>query len=170
MPEPFLLTEREASAYLSFRHASLVESPWAFMSSPDDDRFRTVEKLKKRPHDPENVIVVVARDDDQREILASAGVVRETKLKARHRACVWGVYCLPTERGKGYGRAVVERAIETARSWPGVERLELSVSVHDPAPLALYESLGFKVWGREPDALRLDGRSFDELHMVLRLT
>ncbi|KAF0244501.1 MAG: hypothetical protein FD180_2462 [Planctomycetota bacterium] len=30
-------------------------------------------------------------------------------------------------------------------------------------------SLGFKAWGREPDALRLNGRAFSEVHMSLAL-
>jgi RimJ/RimL family protein N-acetyltransferase len=36
------------------------------------------------------------------------------------------------------------------------------------AAIALYESLGFVVFAREADAVRLDGQSRDELQMHLR--
>jgi len=41
----------------------------------------------------------------------------------------------------------------------------LGVSAEAPAAQALYESLGFAAWGREPRAIRTDGRDVDEIHM-----
>lgn len=178
MLTPRLLNPDDADAYLAFRRAALIESPWAFMSSPDDDHARSLEALRANLRESENIIVAMMRDDDADDaveavgagrILAAAGVLRERKIKARHRAFIWGVYCVPAARGNGYGRAVVHRAIEVAKSWPGVERITLSVSVHHPAAIGLYRSLGFEEWGREPDALRVDGRSYDEIHMFLRV-
>jgi RimJ/RimL family protein N-acetyltransferase len=62
---------------------------------------------------------------------------------------------------------VVSAAIETARTWPRIEAVILTVSENAPAARALYESLGFIPWGFEPDALRVDGRSYAETHMRL---
>jgi len=60
-------------------------------------------------------------------------------------------------------------AIETARSWPGVDYVGLSVSVRSQAALRLYQRLGFVVWGTEPDVARVGGTDYDEVHLALRL-
>ena len=60
-------------------------------------------------------------------------------------------------------------AIEVARRWEGVDYLDLGVSENAPAAQALYESLGFRAWGREPESLEVDGRRYDEIFMSLRL-
>lgn len=162
------LDPREAPAYCELRRRSLHESAWAFLASPEDDIACDPEQLINRISDPENVIIVASDEADPGRFIASAGVARQQRAKVRHRAIIWGVYCLPEFRGRGVGRAVTSAAIETARSWDGVGQIELCVSHNAAAAISLYESLGFEVWGRHPDAMRIDGTSYDEVHLVLR--
>lgn len=100
---------------------------------------------------------------------AVAGIAREEALKRRHIAVIWGVYVRPAVRGMGLGRKVVAHAIEVARSWPEIASLHLAVSSNAPQAKRLYESLGFVEWGYEPDAIRIEGRSFGEHHMSLAI-
>ena len=67
------------------------------------------------------------------------------------------------------GRAVVCAAIDLARSWDGVDYVDLGVSENAPDARNLYERLGFVAWGREPESLQIDDRRFDEIYMCLRL-
>ncbi|MCC6426486.1 MAG: GNAT family N-acetyltransferase [Phycisphaerales bacterium] len=113
---------------------------------------------------PESAIAAVVEGD---RVLAAAGVVREQKVKRRHVAMIWGVYVTPSARSRGLGRAVMLAGIEAARGWGGVGTIELSVSESSPAAQRLYDSVGFVAWGREPEALRVDGRSFAEIHMQM---
>jgi len=59
-------------------------------------------------------------------------------------------------RGKGYGRLLVEAAIERARS-RGCARIQLDVNTANEPALKLYESFGFRAvhnpakWGDSPD-------------------
>lgn len=59
-------------------------------------------------------------------------------------------------RGRGYGRTLIEAAIERARS-RGCGRIQLEANQNNRVAVALYESLGFKsshlpdFWGPEPD-------------------
>ncbi len=47
-------------------------------------------------------------------------------------------------------------------------KVTLSVDSANVAAIALYESLGFVVFAREADAVRLDGQPRDDLQMHLR--
>jgi RimJ/RimL family protein N-acetyltransferase len=50
-----------------------------------------------------------------------------------------------------------------------VTQVKLSVNTENEKAAALYRSLGFEVYGREPRAMRVDGRYHDEDLMLLRL-
>jgi ribosomal protein S18 acetylase RimI-like enzyme len=69
----------------------------------------------------------------------------------RFRAAIWSdaaesylaeLYVVPASRGRGLGRALMETAIEVARS-RGADHMDLGTSEDDVAARSLYESLGF---------------------------
>src|SRR6476469_8876069 len=60
------------------------------------------------------------------------------------------LYVAPAKRGQGLGRALLERAMETARR-QGAARMELGTSEDDVAARALYESAGFSNREGRPD-------------------
>ncbi|MBC7772560.1 MAG: N-acetyltransferase [Pyrinomonadaceae bacterium] len=169
MPSRRLLPAH-ADMYADLRREMLVDSPWAFGSSADDDRFRDPGVVRSALAGEETMILGVL-DAAETRVLAAAGVVREAKAKRRHIATMWGVYVAPEARGRGFGRAVVAGAVEAAKSVykPAVGAIELSVSEHALAARRLYESLGFTAWGIEPDALRVEGKSYAEIHMQMSI-
>lgn len=168
-PSPRLLTPADADAYVALRREMLEDSPWAFLASPGGDRASDAAGVAGRLAAGENAIAVVDDADGSRRLVASAGVVHESPAKIRHRALIWGVYVTPRARGHGCGEAVMRLAIETARSWAGVEVITLSASERSVGALRLYRRLGFVEWGVEPDAVRIGGESGAEVHMQLRL-
>lgn len=86
----------------------------------------------------------------------------------KHRGTLWGVYVAPQVRGAGLGRRVVEQVLAHART--RVMQVHLSVTVGNAAALALYQGLGFELYGTEPRALKVDGRFLDEYLMLLRFS
>jgi GNAT superfamily N-acetyltransferase len=60
------------------------------------------------------------------------------------------LYVVPVERGHGLGRALMEAAIDVARS-EGADYMDLGTGEDDVAARALYESLGFGNRGGKPD-------------------
>jgi ribosomal protein S18 acetylase RimI-like enzyme len=60
------------------------------------------------------------------------------------------LYVVPDRRGEGLGRALMEVAIELARS-EGAAHMELGTAETDVAARALYESLGFNNTEGRPD-------------------
>ena len=87
-----------------------------------------------------------------------AGSPAEGICQLRYRHCVWlgagdctleDLYVEPGARGSGFGRALVEAALESARE-RGCARVVLDTRDTNTAAVALYESVGFSS-GRGPD-------------------
>lgn len=162
----FRLTPADAARYVRLRARMLVDTPAAFAASPADDVVLDAAFVARALAGPENAIFAV---EAAGELVAAAGVMRQTKAKFRHRADIWGVYVEPAHRGQGHARAILAAAIELARSWPGVEWLDIGVSAATPGAQALYESLGFVAWGRSPEATLVGDQRHDEIFLALRL-
>ena len=159
------LAPGEIDAFLELRREALAVEPLAFAASPEDDRGSSAEFMRESLGDPDNAAVLGAFDGE--ELVGIAGVGRFSKKKQAHRAIIWGMYVSPAGRGRGLGRALLDAAVERARSWPGVLQVQLSVTDAAPEARRLYESAGFREWGVEPRALGKDGQYVTERHLVL---
>lgn len=160
------LSPAHAPEYVSLRREMLADSPWSFLASPEQDRGCDVEKVRTSLARTDAAIFAVREGD---RLVAAAGVAREEALKKRHIATIWGVYVTPAVRGRGMARAVVSAAMNEAKSWPGIGSIQLAVSSNAPVARRLYESLGFREWGNEPDAVRINGVSYSEHHMAMAI-
>jgi len=77
----------------------------------------------------------------------------------RFRPAIWSeglecylaeLYVVPSRRGRGLGRAIMEAAIAAARA-EGADTMDLGTSEDDVAARALYERLGFSNREGKPD-------------------
>lgn len=161
------LHPEDAASLVSLRREALESHPLAFGASTEDDRGLSLEFMQTSLAVLEGQAVFGSFEGDG--LTGMVGVVRASRVKIRHKAHIWGMYVSPRARGKGAGRALLEAAIGQARAWPGVEQLHLSVTDAAVAAGRLYESAGFRIWGRESRSLQWDGRFVDELHLVLDL-
>lgn len=155
--------EHELAAYVRLRQEALAAHPLAFTASPADDFASSVETLSAQMKNAPDWVLFVAWDGG---LAGSAGVIRDRYLKAAHRMHLWGMYVSPGHRGRGIGMALLAAAIEHARSVPGIASLHLGVSDNALEARRLYERAGFRAWGVEPDALRVEGESVDEIRMI----
>jgi len=98
-----------------------------------------------------------------------AGCHRESAVKHRHGAHIWGVYVAPEHRRTGLGRRLFIATIDRARTWPDLESLWLDVTTVNEGARALYASCGFRTAGTKPRSLKVGDRYYDEELMVLDL-
>jgi ribosomal protein S18 acetylase RimI-like enzyme len=162
------LTESDAADFWSLRLEALENDSAAFFESAEEFRALPIDAVIARLRTAgDDNFVVGAFDGGQ--LVGTAGFVREQRIKARHKGRVWGMYVAPAVRGKGVGRALLEALLRTAQTLDGLEQVVLSVTEGQKAAQALYRSLGFEVWGREPDALYDHGHPLAEDYMMLKL-
>jgi len=126
-----------------------------------DDLFR-----ERTRNDPENFITGAFAGT---QLIGSCGGLREDSVKRRHIGIIWGMYLDPDHRGSGLAKRMLEATIKRLKAIQGLEQIQLSVTAGNLAATRLYESVGFVEYGREPAALKVAGRNYDELLMSLPL-
>jgi len=181
---PIRLTPDDAWRYTRLRTRMLRDAPWAFAASEAEEGALDPARFAKTLGEPDTAIFAIEApeptspvggvtegpSEDGRELIAAAGISRVSRPKLSHRAEVWGVFVDPAYRGRGLARTLLTATIDLARGrWPGVDYVDLGVSEGSPVARHLYESLGFRAWGREPESLEYNGRRYDEIFMALRI-
>jgi ribosomal protein S18 acetylase RimI-like enzyme len=100
-------------------------------------------------------------------LVGMAGYFVHPEAKRAHKATLVGMYVQPSARKRGIARRLVRTVIEAART--RVEFIQLNVVSNNEAARKLYAEFGFTEYGREPKALKVEGRYLDELLLVLPL-
>lgn len=95
------------------------------------------------------------------EMVGTVGLVRNQRLKHQHKASLVGMYVAPEAAGHGVGRALLTEVLALAGQVQGLRQIQLLVSSNNEPARHLYESLGFRRYGREVEALCIDGQFHD---------
>jgi ribosomal protein S18 acetylase RimI-like enzyme len=95
------------------------------------------------------------------ELRGIAAFLTRQGQKEAHKGMLVGMYVRPDARNAGIGRWLAEAVIEHARR--EVEILQLSVVAGNEPARHLYTSLGFVEYGLEKNALKENGRYWDEV-------
>ncbi|MBO4213035.1 MAG: GNAT family N-acetyltransferase [Clostridia bacterium] len=121
-----------------------------FLASYADENSRDIEKERKfldGLYNSENEVEILAFIDGKAVGTAGINAVGR-KFKTRHRA-EFGVCVLKDFWGLGIGRALTDACVECAKK-AGYAQLELDVVAENAPAIALYKSVGFVEYGRNP--------------------
>ena len=159
-------TERDGQAVLDaflLAHAQtdmlLTYPDETSMSAQEEGRF-----LQKRTESADEIEILAELDGS---VVGTAGIgCVGRKEKIRHRA-EFGVSVDKAYWWLGIGRALTEACIECARA-AGYVQLELEAVADNSRAVALYRSLGFVEYGRNPKGFRSRLSGWQEL-LLMRL-
>ena len=162
------LDEGDFQAFLSIQNDALQHAPEVFGS--DYDWYDALSLLSKEQRYqkylfyPHKYLLAAFESDGQ--LVGMIGFSTEhNRSKVRHKGLIWGMYVLPSHRGRGIATSLVDSVIETAREI-GVELIQLSVGTRNEASYELYLRSGFTVYGTEARAMKVDEEYVDEYLMV----
>ncbi len=150
------------------RLRGLREHPDAFTSSHAEESERPLVATERRlaPDSGDWVFGAFTAG----KLAGVTGLSREPRAKNRHKASIFGMYVASEHGRRGVGAALMRQVIETARSQPGLEQLVLTVTDTNVAARTLYEQFGFRSFGVEPRAIRVNDVYYDKNHMILFLS
>lgn len=157
-----LLTDKDFELWKTLRLEALQSFPESFGSSYEEEVLYTEENWKKILEN--NYIFGIFIEN---ELVASACYAPFSNIKGKHRGIVWGVYTKSTYRKKGFSKILMQKLISHAQS--KVMQLHLSCTTTNQNAFDLYEKLGFKIYGTDPKALKINDKYYDEYLMVLDL-
>jgi len=160
------LTDADADVYQAIRLRSLREYPEAFGSSYEEERERKPDQIVSLLTNPD---VKVFGAFSGAELIGIVAILRNSRIKTRHRSNIGGMYVASEARGQGVGRALIEAALKHARSCDGVEDVTLAVTVGNDAARHLYTQMGFTTYGVDPRYIKTNGRFYDIEWMILRI-
>ncbi|WP_425415445.1 N-acetyltransferase family protein [Peribacillus loiseleuriae] len=156
----------DAENYRNFRLEGLQNKPESFGSSYEEEKENLIETYKSRFQSDESFTFVAFENE---KLIGVVTLVKENKLKLKHKANIFAMYVSPETQGIGIGKSLMVKAIKKAKGLKGIEQIYLTVVTTNESAKKLYSFLGFEVFGREKRALKLNNTYFDEEHMVLFL-
>lgn len=160
------LTAEDAEAFSALRRMVAADNPVPLGLGMNEELARPLQGFRDQLSAPSNAVLGAFVGG---ALAATAAVAPSGPFaSSRHKLVLWGTFVAPAYRRKGLGRTVVRHAIEHARQ-TGARRVHLAMYLPNPAARALYESLGFVVWGTEPEAVCIDGIYHDAIQMGLLL-
>jgi RimJ/RimL family protein N-acetyltransferase len=163
MPDSEITVRRllpaDSCIYRDIRLEALLTSPEAFSSAYEAESAEPLEWFASRLQR-----AAVFGAFERSDLLGVAGFFNQQGRKEAHKGGLWGMYVRSRARNTGIGKRLAAAVIDCASQ--RVELIQLSmVSGNEPAR-RLYAGLGFVEYGIEKNALKHNGRYWDEVLMA----
>ncbi|MBN8952018.1 MULTISPECIES: GNAT family N-acetyltransferase [unclassified Rhizobium] len=155
------LQRDDTSLFREIRLEGLNRHPEAFGASHEEEEAYSLAQIGDRIES--NAVFGGFADDGA--LVGVVAVARSRGVKMRHIATIWGMYVRPQGRGTGLSRLLMVAALDEARRT--CRSIRLTVVSSNAAAIRLYESLGFKAWAVDIEALKVGDTYHDEILMRL---
>lgn len=143
------LNKQDAIEYKELRLNSLLESPFAFSDSYDDQLFKTVADYQIEISKDGNPLECFALGafSNENQLIGFVKFKRDSRSKARHRASLYSLYVDPSYRGNGIARKLVLELLKIIKPIKDIEQLQLSTIITRNSLIEFYQNFGFEILG-----------------------
>ena len=159
-------TEQDGQALLDIFNLTHAQTDF-LLTYPEESTYTVEEEaefLKQKTESTDEIEILAELDG---AVVGTAGIeCVARKEKTRHRA-EFGISVDKSYWGLGIGRALTEACMECAKS-AGYVQVELKAVAENKNALALYKSVGFVEYGRNPKGFRSRMSDWQEL-VLMRL-
>ena len=159
-------TEQDGQALLDIFNLTHAQTDF-LLTYPEESTYTVEEEaefLKQKTESTDEIEILAELDG---AVVGTAGIeCVARKEKTRHRA-EFGISVDKAYWGLGIGRALTEACMECAKS-AGYVQVELKAVAENKNALALYKSVGFVEYGRNPKGFRSRMSDWQEL-VLMRL-
>jgi ribosomal protein S18 acetylase RimI-like enzyme len=163
------LISKDLNTFFNLRLEALLNSPTAFLASYEEEKSLAASFYEKPIMQNKIGNLILGAFIDQ-NLIGFIGVYQEEKQKTKHKANIWGMYVQPSYRNQGVGKMLMDNLFAYIRNNLNSVVINISVEASNLAAKKLYESYGFKTWGIEPKAMKINDEFYDEAHMALSIT
>lgn len=158
------LTTVDYEPYFSLRLQSLRECPHMYATNAGDWQNAPRHVIEHHLHASEINQAPILGVWQDNELVALIGLKPESRPTVAHKATLWGLYVARPHRRQGIGKKLLARAIAVAREIEPLRQLRAVVNATSQEATSLFESSGFKRFGIEPRAKRIDGTYHDQVY------
>ncbi len=166
-PTAVLLTPDHAEAYRALMLTAYTQHPEAFTTSTEERASLPLSFWQKRLENggQDGTAETVFGCFVDGQLAGVAGLSVAARIKARHKATLFGMYVGPAYRKLGLGQVLVAEVLAHARSRPSLRLVQLTVTEGNTAAIALYQRHGFVSFGVEPLAVAVHNGFVAKVHM-----
>jgi ribosomal protein S18 acetylase RimI-like enzyme len=156
----------ESALYRAIRLQCLKTEPDHFGSTFEEESSTPRLKFESwiEQEDPDHIMFGAL---DDRKLVGIVGFMRQERQRARHRGEVVQMYVDASHRGQRVGEGLLRGLLDQAFTLEGVEQVQLSVVSHNRAAIRLYERIGFRTFGVQPNYFKVGVHYFDQQFMQL---
>ncbi|MCQ6567087.1 GNAT family N-acetyltransferase [Bacillus mycoides] len=163
-----LLTKEDAKKYWNLRLQALQVNPEAFITTYEEAVSQEEPLERVASNLSSNSSCTFGAFNEENQLIGVVTLLTEEKQAHKHKGHIVAMYVDAQNRRNGLARELIANAIQRARVIE-LEQLNLGVvSTNEPAK-KLYESMGFKTYGIEKRAIKINGVYSDDEYMVLFL-
>ena len=156
----------ESALYRAIRLHCLKTEPDHFGSTFEEESSMLRLKFESWiEQDDSDHIMFGALDGEK--LAGIVGFIRQERQRARHRGEVVQMYVDASYRGQRLGESLLRGLLNQAFTLDGVEQAQLSVVAHNQAAIRLYERIGFRAFGVQPNYFKVGVHYYDQRFMQL---
>jgi ribosomal protein S18 acetylase RimI-like enzyme len=161
------LNEHDAETYWKFRLEALQQNPESFATSYEEAiaRKNPIEQTANNLQSKHSFTFGFFKEEN---LVGVVTLLLENHLKLKHKAMIVAMFVSPNARKQGIARSLILEAIEFAKT-KNIEQINLSVAATNHTAKKLYQSLNFRTYGIEENALKYKDEYWDDELMVLHL-